>query len=151
SRRELRCERQQNGLRMFEAAEIKAMLSAATTPLRAMILLGVNCGFGNTDVANLSVKHLDLEGGWCNYPRPKTGISRRCPLWLETIQAIQAALEVRPAARNKANANLIFITPVGQKWVCVRTDLTGTNSIDIEELGHVSRADRVTTSMTQLL
>ena len=83
SRRELRCERQQNGPRMFEAVEIKAMLATATVPMKAMILLGVNCGFGNTDVANLTIRNLDLQGGWCNYPRPKTGISRRCPLWPE--------------------------------------------------------------------
>ncbi len=51
---------------MFEAAEIRAMLAVASVPLKAMILLGINCGFGNTDVANLCVKHLDLKGGWCN-------------------------------------------------------------------------------------
>ena len=102
SRRELRCERQQNGLRMFEAAEIRAMLAAAPVPLKAMILLGINCGFGNTDVANLTVKNLDLKGGWCNFPRPKTGISRRCPLWPETVKAIKAALEARPEASGQS-------------------------------------------------
>jgi integrase len=80
---------------MFEAAEIRVMLAAAPAALKAMILLGINCGFGNTDVANLTVKNLDLKGGWCNYPRPKTGISRRCPLWPETVKAIKAALEPR--------------------------------------------------------
>ena len=43
------------------------MLAAAPIALKAMILLGINCGFGNTDVANLTVKNLDLKGGWCNY------------------------------------------------------------------------------------
>jgi hypothetical protein len=41
SRRELRCERQQNGQRMFEAAEIRAILAVARLPLKAMILLGI--------------------------------------------------------------------------------------------------------------
>jgi integrase len=107
SRRELRCERQQNGERMFEAAEIRAMLAATSVPLKAMILLGINCGFGNTDVANLTTTNLDLKGGWCNFPRPKTGISRRCPLWPETVQALRA---VRPEARDKADSDLVFLT-----------------------------------------
>ena len=151
SRRELRCERQQNGPRMFEAAEIRAMLAATTVPMKAMILLGVNCGFGNTDVANLSIKNLDLKGGWCNYPRPKTGISRRCPLWSETTKAIQAALNVRPKPQDKCDADLVFITPDGRRWVWTRGRPSDTVATDLEELAHVSRADRVTATMGQLL
>ena len=149
SRRELRCERQQNGQRMFEAAEIRAMLAAAPAALKVMILLGINCGFGNTDVANLTVKNLDLKGGWCNYPRPKTGISRRCPLWPETVKAIKAALAARPEARDKGDADLVFLVPGGQRWVWTRgyaaeLDVTGMESL------HLSRVDRVTAAMGQL-
>jgi len=36
---------------MFEAAEIGAMLTAASIQMKAMILLGVNCGFTITTVA----------------------------------------------------------------------------------------------------
>lgn len=153
SRRELRCERQKNGPRMFEAVEIKAMLSAATVPMKAMILLGVNCGFGNTDVANLTIQHLDLQGGWCNYPRPKTGISRRCPLWPETVESIKAALEVRPEPQDKADDDLVFITPAGRRWVRVwtRGKPMGDGEADLENLARVSRVDRVTSTMKQLL
>ena len=52
---------------------------AVNPTLRAMILLGVNCGFNNKDCADLPLKALDLDGGWINFPRPKTGIPRRCP------------------------------------------------------------------------
>jgi integrase len=151
SRRELRCERQQNGLRMFEAAEIRAMLVAASIPLKAMLLLGVNCGFGNTDVANLTIENLDLKGGWCNYPRPKTGISRRCPLWPETVKAIKAALEARPKPLDKADADLVFLTPSGQRWVWTRGNPADIDATDMEKLARISRVDRVTTAMGQLL
>jgi len=152
SRRELRCERQQNGQRMFEAMEIRTMLAAASVRIKAMILLGVNCGFGNTDVANLTIQNLDLEDGWCNYPRPKTGISRRCPLWPETVKAIGAALEVRPKPRDKADNDLVFVTPAGQRWVRVwtRGKPSGPDA-DLENLARVSRTDRVTSAMAQLL
>ena len=152
SRRELRCERQQNGPRMFEAFEIKTMLAAATVPMKAMILLGVNCGFGNTDAANLTVQNLDLQGGWCNYPRPKTGISRRCPLWPETVKAIKTALEARPKPQKKADENLVFVTSGGERWVRVRTRgelMVG--EADLESMARVSRVDRVTSSIARLL
>ena len=151
SRRELRCERQQNGERMFEAAEIRAMLAAASVPLKAMILLGINCGFGNTDVANLRVKHLDLKGGWCNYPRPKTGIPRRCPLWPETVKAIRAAMKVRPEPQDRDDADLVFLTTTGQRWVWSQGNIADIDVANIESLTHVSRVDRVTDAMARLL
>ena len=151
SRRELRCERQQYGQRMFEAAEIRAMLAVASLPLKAMILLGINCGFGNTDVANLAVRNLDLKDGWCDYPRPKTGISCRCPLWPETVSAIKAALKSRPDPRDEADADLVFLTSTGQRWVCTRGKLADLDTADPEELARISRAGRVTSAMAQLL
>lgn len=151
NRRELRCERQQNGERMFEAAEIRAMLAAAPVPLKAMILLGVNCGFGNTDVANLRVKHLDLKGGWCNYPRPKTGIPRRCPLWPETVKAIRAAIKVRPEPQDRADADLVFLTTAGRRWVWSQGSIADIDAANIENLAYVSRVDRVTDAMARLL
>ena len=151
NRRELRCERQQNGQRMFEAPEIRAMLAAASGPLKAMILLGINCGFGNTDVANLRVKNLDLKGGWCNYPRPKTGIPRRCPLWPETVKAIRAAMKVRPESQDRADADLVFLTTAGRRWVWSQGNIAEIDKTDIESLAHVIRVDRVTDAMARLL
>jgi integrase len=81
---------------MFEAEEIRQMLAAASPQLKAMILLGINAGLGNTDCGRLPLSALDLERGWLTYPRPKTGVARRCPLWAETVEAIREALAERP-------------------------------------------------------
>ena len=83
----LRRHRAQNGERMLEADELRQLLDAADVQLKAMILLGLNAGFGNNDVATLPLSALDLDAGWVNFPRPKTGIARRCPLWPETVDA----------------------------------------------------------------
>ena len=69
-----------------------------------MILLGLNCGFGNSDCATLPRSALDLDGGWVNYHRPKTGIARRVPLWPETVEALHEALAKRPEPKNPADA-----------------------------------------------
>src|SRR5262249_33430 len=40
--------------------------------------------------------------------------SRKCPLWPETVQAIQEALQKRPQPKNEADAGLVFITRYGK-------------------------------------
>ncbi|HEY1381021.1 MAG TPA: tyrosine-type recombinase/integrase [Gemmataceae bacterium] len=116
TRKTLRLHKQAQGPKMFEAAEIRSMLKAAGQPLKAMILLGVNCGFGNADVGTLPLSALDLAGGWVIYPRPKTGIDRRCPLWPETVAALKQWLKVRPRPEDPAGANLVFLTRTGGRW-----------------------------------
>ena len=81
-----------------------------------MTLLAANCGFGNTDVASLPLKALDLKGGWVSYPRPKTAIQRRCPLWPETVAAVQEAIDQRPPPKVAPDAGLVFITKYGHRW-----------------------------------
>ncbi|MFZ1935115.1 MAG: tyrosine-type recombinase/integrase [Thermoguttaceae bacterium] len=115
-RRVLRRERQAKGLRMFEAVELRAILDKATMPLRAMILLGANCGLGNTEITNLPIKALDLKACWLDYPRPKTAVLRRCPLWPETVAAMREAIEQRPRPKNPDHAGLVFVTKYGKPW-----------------------------------
>src|SRR5262249_29759770 len=93
---ELRKHRAENGEKMLEAADLRKLIKAASVPVKAMLLLGVNGGFGNHDVATLPMSALDLDRGWINYPRPKTGIPRRCPLWPETVEALRTTIAERP-------------------------------------------------------
>jgi integrase len=146
----LRKHRAQNGGRMLEAGELRRMLDALEgkevetgrtgeetgkpetvklkpdPTLRAMILLGLNAGFGNHDVATLPLSALDLGRGWLNFPRPKTGIARRCPLWPETAAALREVLMNRPAPKDEADADIVFLMSKGRRWIRVmdksRTD-----------------------------
>jgi integrase len=121
----LRKHRATSAPKMLEAEQVRRLVDAADTQLKAMILLGVNCGFGNNDVAALPLSALDLDRGWATFPRPKTGIARRAPLWPETVAALREALATRPAPR-KDVAGLVFVNTRGQSWVRVteesRTD-----------------------------
>jgi integrase len=116
SKKVLRLHRAKQGAKLFTADEIRRLIGAAGTSMRAMILLGINCGFGNADCGNLPLSAVDLEGGWVDYPRPKTGIARRCPLWPETVQAIREALAKRPEPKMTEHAGLVFVTKRGQPW-----------------------------------
>jgi integrase len=106
-----------NGLRMFEAAELRKIIDAAPLPMKAMILLGINCGFGNNDVATLPLSVIKLESGWLSYPRPKTGEERRCKLWPETVTVLREAIAARPTAKNETDGQLVFLSYFGLPWV----------------------------------
>jgi integrase len=128
-----------HGKRRFDAVELRTMLKALDgipveverndetvtvtlrrdPVLRAMLLLAVNCGYGQTDIANLHQRHLDLVNGWATYPRPKTAIDRRCALWPETIMAIRDALAVRRAPKSDADAGQVFLSRYRRRWVSV--------------------------------
>lgn len=74
------------GERLFTAVEIRKLIRNADPHLKAIIYLGINCGFGPLDSIGLSPSK--IENGFHNYARSKTGIQRRCPLWPETQMAI---------------------------------------------------------------
>jgi integrase len=116
SAKTLRRHRAAGGPRLFGAEEIRRMLGAADVQMRAMILLGINYGFGMADCGRLPLSALDLERGWVSYPRPKTDIARRCPLWPETVAALREAMAIRPGPKDPAHAGLVFLTAQGRAW-----------------------------------
>ena len=111
--------------RILEADEIRALLDVANIQMRAVILLALNAGYGNSDIATLPTRALDLEAGWVSYPRPKTAVERRCPLWPETIKAIEKYLPTRTTPNNPEDSDLVFITQRGNRWVRFRGDQRG--------------------------
>ena len=113
----LRRHRAARGERMIEAGELRKLLKTTPSPIRAMLLLGLNCGLGNHDIAMLPLSALDLDGGWLNFPRPKTGIPRRCPLWPETVGALRAVVAKRPATKCHDAADKVFVTVRGRPWL----------------------------------
>src|SRR5262249_9091530 len=116
---------------MFEPGQLRNLCEAAPPPLKAMILLGVNCGFGNTDCGGLPLSALDLDGGWINFPRPKTGVARRCPLWPETREALKEAMASRPQPQGQADKDAVFLLPSGRRWVR-HTEKNRTDAISVQ-------------------
>jgi len=65
----------------------------------------------------LPLAAVDLDGAAVDFPRPKTGIERRCPLWPETVAALKAAIGERPEPKDGTDAGLAFINSRGLPWV----------------------------------
>lgn len=117
SRKVIRKLKATNGAKMFEAAEVQALVAKAGVPLKAMVLLGINCGFGQSDCSELPLSAVDLKGRWIDFPRPKSGIARRCYLWPETLKALREAIAARPEPADEEDDGLVFLTTFGRRWV----------------------------------
>lgn len=113
----LRKSRDKGGLRMFEQPELVTALEYARVNMKAMLLLGINGALGNSDLGMLPTKAMNLKTGWLDYPRDKTAIDRRIPLWPETVAAIKAVLAERRDPVDPADAHLLFIGPRGQNYI----------------------------------
>ena len=61
---------------VFTSKEIHRLFDVADVQMKAMIWLGLNCGFGCTDCAQLKWSDLDLVSGRVKLARKKTGIPR---------------------------------------------------------------------------
>ncbi len=132
NRKIMRVARANNGPRMFERDHVLAMLDGSTIkkqkidgagqPLRSMLLLAINGGLGNSDVGKLPISALDLKDGWANFPRPKTGIERRIPLWPETVKSLREWLSQRPVPKGDVAGGLVFVTQRGGSWSKTEAD-----------------------------
>jgi integrase len=94
----------------FTIEQIKKLIKNADLQMSAMILLGLNCGFGCTDCAELKWNNLDLEQSRVIFPRGKTGISRNLWLWPETVETLK---------KLPHSGELVFYTSFGNPWVRV--------------------------------
>ncbi|MEZ5942887.1 MAG: tyrosine-type recombinase/integrase [Planctomycetaceae bacterium] len=114
SKKSLRLHKASKGKKLFTAGEIQTLLSLASEPLKTMILLAINGGLGNTDVGTLTKSSLDLEHGWLEFPRRKTGIERRVPLWPETTEGL--------GQTDSGDSTLVFVTRNGNPYVWQRDE-----------------------------
>jgi integrase len=115
-KRSLRLARQRRGERLVEPSDAKKLLDSADLQLKAMILLGLNCGFGQTDVATLNRSALSRPG-WVQDIRPKTATPRRSPLWAETVEALLEVARVRPDPAKPEDKDAVFLTVKGNRWL----------------------------------
>lgn len=107
----------EHGKRLFTPEQVLRLYSKADDQMKAMILLGINGGFGNNDCATLPIAAVDLDKSIIDYERPKTAVQRVVPLWPETVAALQTVLHrARPKASKAEYRTLVFLTLFGNPW-----------------------------------
>jgi integrase len=75
--------------RFFTAAEIKTLYGTAAERTRLFILLALNCGYTQADIASLEHSHIDLKGGQIVRNRHKTGQPQEHKLWPRTLALLR--------------------------------------------------------------
>jgi integrase len=103
----------------FSAEDLRKIIEAAKPSFQPIILLGINSGLGNRDIASMTLEDiatLDSKSPWIDLPRLKTGAERRFPLWPETVAAIKVYLSKRPRPKRGCE-NVLFITSHGHSWM----------------------------------
>lgn len=105
--------------RILTGEEIDQLLKGAQPNLKALILLGVNCGLGPADLGRMKWHHIDLENGVLNYPRGKTGTPRIGFLWKRTRKALERVRTLKytkEAIEKLGNNASVFLTKKRQPY-----------------------------------
>jgi integrase len=97
-------------VRCFESTDVNALLGIASDELFAMILLGLNGGFGPSDCGALPWSRVELANALIRFPRVKNNIPRTMPVWPETLAALRSLRASRP------DDELVFRTKYGNAW-----------------------------------
>lgn len=107
-RKALRAAKQAKPKKLFTLDELRTLYHAAKPQMRTFILLALNGGLGNHDVGKLEPRH--IVGGWIVFPRPKTSVERRFPLWKETKLALSKVKQ------HETGLPYVFVTKYGTSW-----------------------------------
>lgn len=110
----VRRHRREKGPQLFTAKQVNMLLDEVGLHLHAMVLLGINAGLKNADIGQFPV-NIDFSSGFIDYPRPKTEVDRRFPLWPETREALERSLSRRPEPQDGFE-RLFFLTHEGKPW-----------------------------------
>jgi len=152
-RRDQRQDELANGKKLFKIEEVLSLIDPpadhdVVTPafLRPAVLLGINGGFGNTDLGTMPLKAVDLDEAVIVYPRPKTGVERAVPLWPETVTALKAWCASRPQPQDAQHLGLVFLTPEGLPLVRQKVKTNADGAID-----GVANLDRLSHEFIDLL
>ncbi len=105
--------------------------------LRACLLLALNGGYGPSELSQLLIASVDLDGGWIDQARGKTGVQHTVALWPETVEALRMVMP--------KHGQYVFETRHGQRLVYTTT--TARHSPIGLQVGRLARAAGVSASL----
>lgn len=108
----------------FTVDEVKRLYAAANERMKLWILLGLNAGLTQREIATLEASMIDWDNGILERPRNKTGELTRAKLWPVTLSKLKQ--------QRSPNGSPLLVTASGQPLV-----------VDREVDGKVSRTDTI--------
>ena len=73
----------------FSLKEVRSLFNAANDRLRLHILMGLNCGYTQSDISSLTHDMVDFERGLIRRNRQKTGVQSEHKLWSVTLTLLK--------------------------------------------------------------
>lgn len=98
-------------VKVFTVKQIENLYTVASEQQRLWILLGLNCGYTQTDIANLSHDMVNWETGIIKRDRQKTGVDSEHKLWPLTLDMLRAQ------ASDPAKHNLVLLNQRGNPLI----------------------------------
>lgn len=125
SARLIRRQRNQREEKILKPKQVFDLMKVADDTMTAIMWLGINGGFGNTDVAKLVPADVDFKKKMIDGSRHKTEALRKVPLWPETIKAIKKVYN--------PNSPFLFLDQYGKCFVRRGTNNISDNMQDIRD------------------
>jgi integrase len=111
--------------RFFTVEEVNTLYANATPRVRLFILLALNGGFTQVDIATLTHNMIDWDTGVISRDRNKTNVPQGCKLWPETLELLRELA----TKSNADGSNLVFASQDGNPLVYENVDAnTGKHS-----------------------
>jgi integrase len=111
----------------LDLAELQRLYHYASSRMKLLILLGVNCGFCSMEIATLKRSEIDLEAKVIRRARQKTAVEQQWNLWDETAELIGEHLapinEGDLALLTEGGKPLVYYSPhhrvdaIGHPWI----------------------------------
>ena len=113
----------------FSSGEIKRLYDAANDRMKLLILLALNCGYTQADIATLEHSHIDWPQGTIVRARNKTGQPQEHKLWHRTLRLL------REQATDPKTSALVLLAERGEPLVrtAIREDGTPSRT---DSIGH---------------
>ena len=119
---ESRARNRSNEKPIYISEQITRLLEYADLQMGAMIILGLNCGFGPKDIRDLTWDNISKDK--VTLTRSKTGIGQSFLLWPETLDALnnlnkeRRRLIARMAqrGRQRSDSGYVFVTRFWRPW-----------------------------------
>jgi len=77
------------GVTTYSREEIQLLYMNANNRTKCWILLALNCGYGQKDIADLRVEEVNLVHGRIRRKRSKTGVETNHKLWPKTVELLR--------------------------------------------------------------
>jgi len=120
-KRLLRLEAASKGKRLWPAEDLRKTIDASPVAFKAVLLMGINCGMGGSDIAGLTRSQWRVGQEYLDCPRNKTGVERRVYLWPETREALARAVEKRATPAMQKFDNRLLLSSRGFPWCRVES------------------------------